>query len=304
MIEYQHLMLSDAVRNAAYAKALKNVIVPGETVLADIGSGTGFLSFLACKFGAKECHLFEKDRQAYRLSKAIAKQNGFTNCHFYNADSKTVRTVPKVDVIVSETLGHYALEEHIIESLEDAKRMLKPSGIIIPSLVNQYIAPITNKRLYEKFSVWNQLGKDLDYRAARHTALNCMYIEEIKTGDILLDAMQCWDTIDFATFNESKRTTTVEWKAKQNYTMYGCALWWEAKLYENVLLSTAPNKPKTHWDQVYLPFKEPIPMDNGNTVSVTITSDTRSRNSTHLRWIVAEQEKEPIAHDTALGIVR
>ena len=47
MIELQRKLMGDKVRNDAFHKALKKVIVPGRSVVADIGSGTGFLSFLA-----------------------------------------------------------------------------------------------------------------------------------------------------------------------------------------------------------------------------------------------------------------
>src|SRR6185436_20244813 len=57
-IELHRKLLGDAVRNAALADALKRTIKPGMTV-ADLGAGTGFLSFLARRLGASQCHLYE-----------------------------------------------------------------------------------------------------------------------------------------------------------------------------------------------------------------------------------------------------
>ncbi len=57
MIEYQRVILGDTIRNTAFMEALEDAIEPCKTVVADIGSGTGFLAFLASKIGAKECYL-------------------------------------------------------------------------------------------------------------------------------------------------------------------------------------------------------------------------------------------------------
>ena len=51
-IEYHRTLLADRVSNNAFYAALRSVIVPGQTTVADIGAGTGFLGFLAAKLGA------------------------------------------------------------------------------------------------------------------------------------------------------------------------------------------------------------------------------------------------------------
>ena len=49
LIEFHRTMLADAVRNAAFHEALRRVIVPGRTTVADIGCGTGLLAFMASR---------------------------------------------------------------------------------------------------------------------------------------------------------------------------------------------------------------------------------------------------------------
>jgi predicted RNA methylase len=76
-LELHRKLLSDTTRNEAFRAALKRVIVHNsttrclnfipthlnfpESIVADIGSGTGFLSFLAARLGAKKCYLYEAD---------------------------------------------------------------------------------------------------------------------------------------------------------------------------------------------------------------------------------------------------
>ena len=125
MIELQLKLLSDQRRNSAFYEALREAIHPGESVVADIGSGTGFLSFMASKLGAKECYLYEYDDELVALSKRLSALNRVRGVHFVARHTSSVKRPVKVDIVVSETLGNYALEENIIENLEDARRFLK-----------------------------------------------------------------------------------------------------------------------------------------------------------------------------------
>ena len=110
MIDYHRRILGDRIRNQAFAEALRRAIVPGASIVADIGSGTGYLAFLAARLGAKECHLYEQDPGLLALSKDIARKSEIKNCVFHAGYSTDVRRPPRADIVVSETLGNYALD--------------------------------------------------------------------------------------------------------------------------------------------------------------------------------------------------
>src|SRR3989338_6386859 len=115
MIEFQQKIMGDHGRNDALAQALKKVIHKGKTVVADIGSGTGFLSFLASKLGAKACYLYEKSSGLFEFSQKMARDNKIKNCVFFNGHSDEMVDPIRADVVISETLGNFAYEEHLIE---------------------------------------------------------------------------------------------------------------------------------------------------------------------------------------------
>ena len=48
-------MIADRVRLDAHAEALRRVVTPASIVL-DVGAGTGVMSLLACKFGARRVY--------------------------------------------------------------------------------------------------------------------------------------------------------------------------------------------------------------------------------------------------------
>ena len=284
MIELQRKLLGDRVRNAAFEKALKKVIVPGKTTIVDLGSGTGFLSFLASRMGAKHCTLIEYG-DILDVSQKDAVRHGITNCTFIKRHSTDVRKLEPVEVLVSETLGNYALEENIIESVEDAKRFLKPKGIIIPGSIRQFVCPVTGDRLAKEIDCWDT-GHDLDLSEARTIAMNNMYVKTIRPEELLngKDAIREWDSVDFKNKNASIRTGTERWTAEKPMTIHGFGLWWEAELVAGITLSTSPLEKPTHWEQIYLPLLEPIELRNGQSCELHLHSDSRFEVKINLTW--------------------
>src|SRR5689334_304276 len=99
-IELQRKLLGDKVRNDALLAALKKTLKPGMTV-ADLGAGTGFLSFLARRLGASHCHLYEYGPML-ALAQELARRNGIDGLTFVHAHSAQVKKPPKADLVISE----------------------------------------------------------------------------------------------------------------------------------------------------------------------------------------------------------
>lgn len=300
MLELQRKLLGDGVRNAAFHKALKSAITPGKSVVLDIGSGTGFLSFLAEKLGAKECWLVESGEVA-ALAEKLAEKNGMERCRFMHAHSADV-PLPKGDVIVSETLGNYALEEGIISTLNEARGYLKKGGHMIPRSLRQFASPVVSPRTQKTIDVWG-VGYGLDMEPARRISLQNMYVKTLGKTDLLDGgkSAKAWDDIDFTLENSDIREATVEWKIAKKTTVHGIALWWESMLSPGVKLSTSPLAKPTHWEQIYLPLLTPALCAPGDILRVAIASDTSPDVRIRLRWatsvirrkaVISEQESD------------
>ncbi len=283
-IELHRKLLGDAPRNAALFAALKRVIKPGMTV-ADIGAGTGFLSFLARQLGAKHCYLYEYS-DALELAQSLARKNRITGLTFVKAHSSEVRKPPKVDLVISETLGNYALEENLLETLVDARRFLKPGGAMIPSALQQFVAPVVRPRLQAEIDVWPRVGFGLDFAAAREIALNNMYVKTLRPDELAgAAAARAWDELEFhpaGAAPESLRRSVVKWDELAPATVQGFALWWEVELVPGISITTSPYAPATHWEQIYLPLLEPAEVRAGDTLEVQLISDTRAQ--VRLSW--------------------
>ena len=279
-IEYHRTLIADRVRNEAFEKALSTVIKKGETSVADIGAGTGLLALMAVKCGAREVFLYETAEVAGVAAKVL-KANGVRNCHLIPCHSTEMVDPPKVDVIVSETLGNYALEEHIIETLADAKkRFLKPGGTMIPRRIEQYVAPVISDRIHREFGAWGETGFEMS--VARTMSLNNIYVRTL-TPEELLEA-KVWDNVELGSDVRSARKGEASWKLRRAASIYGFAVWWRAELVPGVTLSTAPDAPRTHWEQLYFPLLSPIAAKGGEIVSVALRSRTSQEGGTHVAW--------------------
>src|SRR4029079_14022112 len=253
-MEYHRSLVADRMRNAAFEAALRATVKKGVTTVADIGAGTGLLALMAVKLGAREVFLYEAAEVAGVAAQGL-KANAARNCHLIPCHSTEMVDPPKVDVVVSETLGNFAFEEHMIETLADAKkRFLKPRGSIIPRGLEQFVAPVVSDRIHKEFTAWDETGFDLSI--ARTMSLNNIYVRTLRANELL--EAKAWDSIEFGSDVRSTRKGDVSWTLKSGATVYGFALWWTAELTPGITLSTAPDAPRTHWEQLYFPLLEPI----------------------------------------------
>lgn len=306
-IEYQRSILADGVRNELFERALASVIVKGETVVADIGSGTGFLSFLAARLGAREVIAIEHNGQLMAMAEELAKRNRIPNLTMVCCNSGDITAFEPVQVVVSETLGNYALEENILEILRDAKRFLAPGGTLMPCAIEQYVAPVVNPSFHHELASWDRIGFGLDYTVARAIGFNNLYVRRFRAEDLLEGEAVRWDHVNLlAKSFSSLRKGDATFTAQYPVTISGFANWWRAELVPGLWLSTSPHDAPTHWEQIYFPVAEPLHLHEGDVATIAITSDSRDGNGCTLKWTVTHRRGDKTLsvqkHDLAKGM--
>ena len=285
-IEYHRTLVADRLRNAAFHEALSRVVVKGRTTVADIGTGTGLLAFLAAGLGAKKVWAYEAAEigaVAVRL-KALNKMRAV---ELIPGRSTEIIEPERADVVVTETLGNFALEEFLVETMNDARaRYLKPGGILIPGVVEQFACPVVGPRIRDDLSVWDQIGYGLDFSPAREMSLNNVYIRTLKPDELLGGgaSAQMWDRVDFSEKNRLSRRGTMRFEAPTAFTVHGLAVWWTADLVPGVSLTTSPLAPPTHWEQLFFPALEPIAVKPGDTLGAEIRARSTEEAGTDLAW--------------------
>jgi protein arginine N-methyltransferase 1 len=290
-IEYHRTLIADRVRNEAFFAALKSVIEPGRTIVADIGAGTGLLGLMASKLGAKEVYLYETAEVA-GIAQKILKANRARNCHLMPCHSSEMQDPPRADVVVSETLGNFALEENIVATIADARaRHLKAGGTIVPHAITQRVAPVVASRIHDELMAWDRVGHGLDLSVGKTMSLNNAYVRTFEPQELHEPAGTVWDRVDLTRDGRSQRKGEVSWKPPKPLTVFGFAVWWEAELAPGIVLSTAPGAPATHWEQLYLPLLSPMQAGAGETVSLSLRSRSSEEGGTHIAWTAVRLDK-------------
>lgn len=290
-IEYHRTLIADKARNAAFYAALKASIVPGETIVADIGTGTGLIGLLAAHLGAKRVYMYETAAVG-EVAERIVRANKARVCELMACHSVEMLDPPHADVVVSETLGNYAFEENIISTLNDAvARHLKPGGRLIPSSVTQFVSPVVTSRIHDELRAWDDVGpalgvNSLDLSVAKAMSFNNVYVRKFAAEE-LLDAGRsalAWDTVEFARKPSSNRKGDARWRLDAQRSIFGFAVWWRATLAPGIDLATGPGDPPTHWEQLYFPIAQPLRCNAGDQLELSLRSRSSEEAGTHLAW--------------------
>ncbi|HRD76937.1 MAG TPA: 50S ribosomal protein L11 methyltransferase [Hyphomicrobiaceae bacterium] len=270
----------------AFHGALTRLIVPGRSTVADIGTGSGVLAMLAARLGARKIYAYEM-AEIGAVAERLVRHNKFRSIELIPGRSTDIIDPPRVDIVVSETLGNYALEENIIETMNDAvARHLAPGGTIIPARLEQFVAPVVAPRLRDELAAWDRVGLGLDLGPATAFSLNNAYVRTL-VPDELLDrgkSAQVWDRIDLSKKNRLSRKGRASWLMEAQATIHGLAVWWCATLVDPIALSTGPFDPATHWEQLFFPALDPISLSRGETLAIELSSRSSDEGGTDLAW--------------------
>lgn len=311
-IDFHRRMLADALRNEAFERALARVIKRGETRVIDLGTGTGVLAFFAARLGAREVIAFER-ADVIELAKRLARANDIRNIRFVQGDIRDYTGSLTVDVIVAEVLGNFAQEENIVESLNHARRYLAPGGIVIPTRVESWCAPLASSRLSDELATFRRLGFGLDFALAEEMARDNTYVKRIAAEELLEVEPQRWDDLVFPPAggdrrpespNKSVRRGAVRFTIPKPAAVHGFALWWEATLVEGVSISTSPHAPETHWMQNFVPVLKSLDCRAGDVVHFEIESDSGGGHGAWFRWQVRHERDGTTISDQELDTRR
>ncbi len=290
-------MLYDRVRTTAYRKAIASVVRPGQVVL-DLGTGTGLLAFLAIRAGASKVFAIEKT-SIIEVAKANARKMGIENkIEFIGADSRAVDLHEKVDVIVSEVIGHLVVEENMLDSIIDARdRFLKLGGQLIPASAEVYFVPVEAERLYgDEIEVWSRPVEGLDLSSSREFAANNIYLADFKQTAYLSAPRVVLD-LDLAGVNSIDMSLNDSFEVTRDGVLHGLAGWFVAKLFDSIQISTSPTSKPTHWKQCFLPLSSPVAVRKGDVVSFNFTSRTIG-DDVEIEWQITPVDSRSASKST------
>jgi len=132
-------MLRDTDRVEAYRRAIDTVVRPGDVVV-DIGAGTGVLSVFAARAGARRVFAIEGEDIA-AVARTLCAE--YPQIEVIRGRAEEVTLPERADVVVTETLGNFLLDEDIERLVRSAReRLLKPGAREIPCALALSAVPI------------------------------------------------------------------------------------------------------------------------------------------------------------------
>ena len=265
------VMLQDVVRTDAYEKSIREVVRPEHSVL-DFGCGTGILAMFAARAGARK--VIAVDRSLFiQTAKEIALRNGFDNIDFYHDDDQSLQLEEKVDVIVSEWMGHCLFYEAMLEPLLAIRdSYLAQDGVMIPAKVSLHAGLVCDEDLFDDLSFLSGRPYDIDFAPIAHvpfqqTDLLTLDPESILKNTAHLGSLDMRHIGKSNTPREFCGTITPDRKA----TIFALCGWFSAALSPGVTLGTGPNDMPTHWDQLLFPLPQPFMVDPSRELTITIS---------------------------------
>lgn len=268
-------MISDSTRMNAHVEALRQNVKP-DTVVLDIGTGTGIFALLACQFGARRVYAIEPNT-IIEIAREIAKSNNYADrIEFIQETSLDVTLPERTDIIISDLRGLLPMHGNHLHAIVDARqRFLKPGGLLIPQSDTLWASIVYAPELYNSYaSPWLNNPYDIDMQCVLKFETNRWGAGRVKPEQLLAKP-KCLSTFHYNSIKSLDVNKTLSWNVRQTQTCHGLIIWFDATLSDNVRILHAPGSPggKEVFGSGFFPLTRPVKLSVNDSVSVTIKAN-------------------------------
>lgn len=272
-------MLADHERNNAFEKAIKKAINTDSVVL-DIGTGSGLLSMMAAKYGAKQVFSCETSPHIAEVAERIIEKNGFKKkVKVFNLKSTQLterELTEKPNLIVAEIFDAGLIGEMAIPSFRHAlKELCVDNCQVIPAK-----AQVMGRLLHLPSSASVNPMKSIsgfDLSAFDQFRVPKEYISEdlkLSFHKFLSDEFNMVD-FDFMNLGDpipenSFKSKSLRIEASEAGELHGVAFWFNLWLDDETELSSRPDRLNNHWGQALFFFEQHREVKKGEMVALNM----------------------------------
>jgi type II protein arginine methyltransferase len=262
------------------SKALRHFVTP-DTLVLEIGTGTGIVAMMAARAGARHVYTCEMEPLIAAAAQENIARNGF-------ADRVTVIAKPSTDLVVgadlprcadllvSEIVDNGLLGEQVLPVIEDAKaRLLRPDAHILPTQIALRGALVGGASWTEQCHMAEVCGLDL-------SAFNRLAPPTVApriTDQTLDDALS--DEIDLVRFDFRaqsqfpKARAAVTLQARRDGIAARVLHWLWLGFSDTIQFDNKPPV-QSAWNPILHVFSQPLRLRVGDSVPLTVAHDRTS----------------------------
>lgn len=279
-------MVADGPRNREYEAALKRAI-RADTIVLDIGAGTGLLSMLAARAGARHVFACESNPTMAAVAKQIVADNGFADritildkASFALDPDRDFAGYPRPDLLVAEVFDATVIGEGALPTFAHAQANLLATGArSIPCRARLYGVLIESEQQWHEGCARDAAGFDVS--ALNRYRPDCVGIEGTGVcGRPLSDDFLLFEfDLTRAELDRSRRRD-VEVTVRADGCCHGVLYWMQLVLDAH---STLDNRPDlgagvsagycSHWHQMLRLFSLPLNLRCGDTLRLRAEHD-------------------------------
>nr|XP_021405252.1 histone-arginine methyltransferase CARM1 [Lonchura striata domestica] len=196
-LSQQQNMMQDYVRTGTYQRAILQNHSDFKDKVCHFSGGSA-------RFGGNPIYAVEASTMAQHAEVLVKSNNLTERIVVIPGKVEEVSLPEQVDIIISEPMGYMLFNERMLESYLHAKKYLKPSGNMFPTIGDVHLAPFTDEQLYmeqfTKANFWYQPSfHGVDLSALRGAAVDEYFRQPVvDTFDIrILMAKSVKYTVNF-----------------------------------------------------------------------------------------------------------
>ncbi|XP_027008052.2 protein arginine N-methyltransferase 3 [Tachysurus fulvidraco] len=272
-------MLKDKVRTESYRDFMfGNPDLFKDTVVLDVGCGTGILSMFAARSGARKVIGVDQSDIIYHAMDIVRANNLEDTITLIKGRIEDVELpVEKVDIIISEWMGYFLLFESMLDSVIFAReRYLAERGSVYPDLCTISLAAVSDSEKHrDRIAYWDDVyGFKM---SCMKKAVIPEAVVEVLNPETVISESTVIQTLDCNAVTLSELEFSADFTLKITANSYCTAvvgyfdIFFDRACTNKVMFSTSPQCTKTHWKQTVFLLENPIPVQSGDELPGRIT---------------------------------